>query len=91
LSECRHIHRVGEIVARRLKASEESMEKTNQLEDIAANLDDISLDLDEIKDKMSQQGSTSAKALEKLEKIEDGVTRAADAVDEAVESGTDGH
>ena len=43
------------IVARRLKASEESMEKTNQLEDIAANLDDISLDLDEIKDKMSER------------------------------------
>ena len=78
------------IVARRLKASGESMEKTNQLEDIAANLDDISLDLDEIKDKMSKEGGTSAKALEKLEKIEDGVTQAADAVDDAVESGTDG-
>ena len=66
------------------------MEKTNQLEDIAASLDDISLDIDEIKDKVSKQGSTSAKALKELEKIEDGVTRASDAVDDAVESGTDG-
>jgi hypothetical protein len=29
-------------------------------------------------------------ALKKLEKIEDGVTQASDAVDDAVESGTDG-
>jgi hypothetical protein len=63
------------------------MEKTQQLEDIAANLDDISLILDEIKDEVPEQGRTNAKA---LQKIEDGVTRAADAVDEAVESATDG-
>jgi hypothetical protein len=63
------------------------MNETNRLEDIAASLDDISLDLDEIKDKMSEQGITSAKKkLAKLEKIEDGVTRAAEAVDDAVES-----
>ena len=43
--------------------------------------------LDEIKDEVPEQGRTNAKA---LQKIEDGVTRAADAVEEAVESATDG-
>ena len=68
------------------QAPGESMEKTQQLEDIAANLDDISLILDEIKDEVPEQERTNAKA---LQKIEDGVTRAADAVDEAVESASD--
>ena len=61
------------------------MEKTRQLENIAANLDDISLTLEEIKDAAAQGESTSAKA---LDKIEADVTRAADAIDEAVDSST---
>ena len=61
------------------------MEKRRQLENIAANLDDISLTLEEIKDAAADGGSTSAKA---LDKIEDEVTRAADAIDEAVDSST---
>ena len=61
------------------------MEKTRQLENIAANLDDISLTLEEIKETAAEGGRTSAKA---LDRIEDDVTRAADAIDEAVDSKT---
>jgi hypothetical protein len=43
------------------KPPAESMEKTHQLEDIAATLDDISLILDEIKDKAAEQGTRAPK------------------------------
>jgi len=61
------------------------MEKTRQLGNIAANLDDISLSLEEIKDAAAEAGCASAEALDKIERD---VTRAADAIEQAVDSST---
>ena len=61
------------------------MEKTRQLGIIAANLDDISLTLEEIKDATAENGCASAEALDTIERD---VTRAAEAIEQAVDSST---
>ena len=53
-----------------------------QLEDIVANLDDMSVALEEIKD----QGVPSD-AADRLNSLDEQMTRAADVIEEALESG----
>ena len=57
------------------------MNTSRKLEDIASNLDDISVTLEEIKDTVENGESSDAK----LDKIQHGVDRAADAIEEVID------
>jgi hypothetical protein len=56
---------------------------TRKLEEIASNLDDLSLTLEEIKESVQEEGRSDQKVLDKVEKD---MERAADAIDDVVDS-----
>jgi len=58
------------------------MSHDDKLAEVAAKLDDISLTLEEIKSKVTEEGAPTAT---KLDGVQKEVTRAADAIDEAVD------
>ena len=58
------------------------MSTSRKLEDIASNLDDLSVTLEEIKDTVEDDDTADTK---KLDKIQLGIDRAADAIEEAVD------
>ena len=63
------------------------MAQPQNLDRIAANLDDMSVTLDEIKDEVQADGASAIgeKTGKKIDKIQSDIERAADAIDEAVD------
>jgi hypothetical protein len=58
---------------------------SRKLEDIAANLDDMSITLEEIKDEVNDDADDDRKVeIEKLEKIESDMERAASVIEESL-------